>query len=388
MLFILLGALLAAGPAQWIEANDLPANLRASLAREAEPPRQKFQSADGLWTGEVLSTAAPVMGGAEGKAAAVIESQLAEGEKVGCRIYEDRLYPGSIVFATVKALAESMRIAGVRAADLRGISGSPLLFIDVFYAARDGTSLGELKMAFFTAPYVSIYCSHDAIGYRGAFTRFATTLAETLRKKDFTPAPLLYGALYEQRLGPMLIGYQLGRTVDVGEGSTLDLTFETTLLPLQTGGVRVVDLGRIERRAGDKLTQGDFTAHRDGEWTETTLTPGPEGGFSVKGTQAGKAVEGHVAGKLMPMPVKELLAVAAGQKPAAIWERYSPVQPLEVQRVTIRRGEKSSELLLQAGSAPATRATIDPDGGLRRSVTPLGPLELAVERIWSEGTPR
>lgn len=371
-------------------------DLDAMAARELpEMARQAFASADGALSGEVEGAGPPKVESAD--AFVSLSIPLRGATDLTCFVYRSRIDPGGTFVNLIKRAAARVELQAVRLADVVPVQDAPALFLEALYLmpSEKGPLAGQLKAMILPDESSPVMCLHDELGYRATFQRIALGLAKQLKAKA-PAASARYVELSIVKVGSSPAGFRRLLVADGPKGGAVVSEFDSILLSRSPKDLLVEDsaLVTVSDKAG-LLASLEYAKSANGELeSQISATRGNGGEYGYKGKLAGKDIAGKFRSKAkdgLPTDLgvaKALRKLLAGKAAEAKLQEYHPaIDPTAPVETVYRKSDRAPRAIDAKLGELTVRQTLDDQGLSVRDEMALGPVDMAVERVYSRGAP-
>lgn len=285
-------------PADAERAASSPApkvDVAALFDRERPPlPAQPIADPKGRWRALLEARSSPRV--LAGRAGVVIEADVGTEQPLDCEIYDAQLIPSvalESVLAKASGTVEFLQLTIDRVSAVREV---PVLLLSVLYATKQEKRAGELKVALSPRDQYSVLCFQDEPGYRAAFARSVESMLESL-ETDETPRVPQYSSISKTSAktsaGDLTTGYHWSRIYAEPDGSMIALDFETALVNISGGEMRLANELRAAVHDRKGIAKANFfgafgkKAHHEIELQRVS-----SGNYTYAGKLDGKALSG------------------------------------------------------------------------------------------------
>jgi len=288
------------------------------------------------------------------------------------------------------------QVAGI---DAGAIGGNPYLAVDWDYAATvDGVRTGgEIKQIVANKYGRSVYCTHNEVGYKDTFQNAFKSLLDSLEFADQSEPPAQYLEILVYEVQGQRVGIEQVTVLYDDEGDARTVIYDSMLLPVGTDELVAQDSTDVQftSPSGELINQ-IHTRYQNGEpESSLSLSPGAEPGlWQVAGEYRTKNIDAIFAAPHLSSWLGSVLATRAALRDAGAEARVSlvewipdanPISPVEARaRVLEKLGDGTYRTRVEIDSLHMD-AVIDHDGLTRSGVMKVGPVEIAVERVFAEG---
>lgn len=283
--------------------------------------------------------------------------------------------------------------------DAGAIEGNPYLAVDWDYAATvDGVRTGgEIKQIVANKDGRSLYCMHNEVGYKETFQSVVSGLIETLGYADETEPPPQYLEILVYTVQGQRVGFEQVTLVFDDEGDARTVIYDAMLLPVGPDELVAQDSTDVQftTAAGDLINQ-IHSRYQNGEpESSLNLVPGAEVGvWKVNGEFRAKKIDALFAAPQLSSWLGSTLAfrgeLAAHGEDARVslveWvPDANPVGPVVARALVLKELEDGTYRARVEIDQLHMNAVIDRRGLTRSGVMRVGPVEIAVERVFSVG---
>lgn len=372
----------------------LPPQVRSLLDRELQPLAKKDWAVADRVGGKVEAAAAPTV--TPGEEMDEVSIPIGTGIAISCTVARERMDAGAWLSGVLKEVSKNVTIAAVRPVDVTVVSGSPLLFVDALYLldTKEGKQLGMLKLAVHAHDTHMFLCLHDEGGYRKTFRRIASGFAEAMQGGEDEREGARYAEVAALRIGNMPVGFAESVHWDRKGGGTVARHTTTMVVPRTATELSSIDSFQEEEAdARDLIVGGIYVESTNGELSQKIeLARKPDGkGFTVTGTKAGKALKGAFApkdGLASDLWFARRFAAKAKPVEQVRHDAYSPSHdPTKATPMSAKRVKGEARKIEVTSGELTYAAELDDEGQQVKAELPLGPIRMAVERVWLRGTP-
>ncbi len=279
--------------------------------------------------------------------------------------------------------------------DSGSIDGVPYLALEWLYtvSGESQSLVAFTKVRAATKGDVAYACAHNFLGYRDTFAYAFTEFVANAEYESATETPY-----YEEIAQLDFSGFGAGvayasYTLDE-QGDTRLFTNESMLTAVDASTLNASDSVTVMFMTADGDLINTYTADvENGEMVnKMQLQRGGTDDWIVSGTMQGKTIDVEIDGALSPASQLQQMAMArdvfTGMEPsltANVWvPSVDPTQFLEA-RITRDDAEVERQAQLQLGPI-AYSGIFDDDGNMSSALVKLGPITIAIETIWSQGS--
>ncbi len=284
------------------------------------------------------------------------------------------------------------------------VAGLPFLAFEWMYTIRnaDGQTLvGFTKTRAASKGQRTFMCAHNNLGYRDTFARLFNGFVANAEVPDATPAPY-YEEIVKVDLNGIGSGIGYAAFYAPGAFDEEDLIEihinEASLMPVDRSTIMTSDSTSVYREdpTGAVASASEFAVEND-EWArELHLVRDPEreNDWAVSGTSQGKEIAITIDGSLEPAGVlrqlemaRDVFAEDATSVDAVVW--MPSIDPTTFVPASMTRDDAETERQAQLQMGPMIYTGLfDEDGNMYNADISIGPVTIAIERIWSRGSLR
>jgi len=283
--------------------------------------------------------------------------------------------------------------------DAGAIGGNPFLALDwVFAATVEGVPTGgELKQILANKHGRSVYCAHNETGYRETFHSVFASLLDTLEYEDEGEPPPRYLEILVYSVQGQRVGIEQVNVQYDDEGDARTVVYDSMLLPVGNSELIAQDTTDVQfTSASGALINQIHTRYENGEpEASLSLIPGAEVGlWKVFGEYRTKNIDAIFAAPRLSSWMGGVLALRDAIERDGADARVSvvewvpdanPISPVEMRALVQEDLDDGTFRTRIEIDALSMEAVIDDDGLTRSGAMKVGPVEVAVERVYAKG---
>jgi len=283
--------------------------------------------------------------------------------------------------------------------DAGAIGSNPFLAVDwVFAATVEGVRTGgELKQILANKHGRSVYCAHNETGYKETFHGAFAGLLDTLEYEDEGEPPPRYLEILVYSVQGQRVGIEQVNVQYDDEGDARTVVYDSMLLPVGTDELIAQDSTDVQftTPTGELINQ-IHTRYQNGEpESSLSLIPGAEVGlWQVTGEYRTKKIDAIFAAPRLSSWMGSVLGLRdaidrtgeGAQVSLVEWfPDANPISPVEARAVVREELDDGTYRTRVEIDSLDMDAVIDRDGLTRSGTMKVGPVEIAVERIFARG---
>jgi len=283
--------------------------------------------------------------------------------------------------------------------DAGAIGRNPFLAVDWNYAATvEGVRTGgEIKQILANKDGRSIYCTHNEVGYKETFRGAFDGLLDSLEYEGESEPPPQYLEILVYAVQGQRVGIEQVTVLYDDDGDARTVVYDSMLLPVGADELIAQDSTDVQftSASGDLINQIHMRYQNGEPESSLSLIPGAEVGlWKVLGEYRTKKIDAIFAAPRLSSWLGSVLAFRAALARSGEEARVSlvewvpdanPISPVEARALVLKKLDDGTYRTRLEIDALHMDAVIDADGLTRSGVMKVGPVELAVERIFAEG---
>jgi len=383
-----------------------PEWLAAARAREGQlRPPKKVRSSDGFFQARVPAKIVGKIVPDQGTY--LVRMDAKTGAPVECVVLRQGQELASFLVATSKNVYEAVEASHGKVAakaiarvDAGAIGASPFLVVDWTHRIEpqgQPAAVGALKQLAASKDGHTIYCVHDEVGYEQTFRSLAEALIGSMVFED-TPATRPYRSeISTLTLQGMRVAVDEVTYTRDADGDTRIQHTSAMLVPVDAQTLMASNEVMIQwARPDGALINAFQTGTDNGELgAELKLEPHEDGSWAVSGMFKAKpltaklpvAKPSTMLGDVMllretlaqPNPVGRVMKVRS-------WlPSVDPSQLLEQQLAILRQIDNDKFVAKLEMSGIVADLVVDRDGSTIAGTLTMGPMKLAIERVFADG---
>ena len=387
-------------------AAEEPDWLQKARAREGElGALKKVKSTDGFFRAQVPAKIVGKVTPDEGTY--VVRMDAKTGAPIECVILQQEQDLARFLVATSEAGYDAIEGSSGKIAaksidrvDAGAIDGSPFLAVDWTHRIEpEGKPalVGVLKQLVASKDGHTVYCAHDEVGYARTFRKLAEALIGSLEFADAPEVRPYRAEIATMSLQGMRVGVDQVTYTRDPDGDTKVLHTSAMLVPVDAETLVPADEVMVQwvRPDGTLINAFQIESANGEVSSELKLEPHEDGTWAVAGTYKSKPIEAQLpTGKPSTMLSDVLLLRAKLAAPDPVgsvmkvqtWlPGVDPSRLLESQLEILRAIDDDRFAAKLQMSGIVADLVVDRDGSTVSGTLTMGPMKLAIERVFADG---